>query len=152
MCVCVCVCVCESFIILMKVNELMCFVCLSASVHLSVSYSKTLAKMQSRFFCECIWVKPSCKCRIIRKRHFLLYFRFSVKLIFSGSAAGTFMIKTLRRLDTTWNFTLCHWQKTLTHRVFVMKINHRDCQPSRLRLQWTFPQKTASVPATEGAR
>ena len=35
--------------------------------------------------------------------------------------------------------------KTLTHQVFVMKINHCDRQPSRLRIQWTFPQKTASV-------
>ena len=34
---------------------------------------------------------------------------------------------------------------TLTHHVFLMKINHSDHQPSRPRLQWTFPLKTASV-------
>ena len=33
--------------------------------------------------------------------------------------------------------SVCHQQKTLTHRVFVMKINHRDRQPSRPRLQGT---------------
>ena len=32
-------------------------------------------------------------------------------------------------------------KKTLTHRVFVMKINLCNGQPSRLRLQWTFPRK-----------
>ena len=30
-----------------------------------------------------------------------------------------------------------------------MKIKYRDGQPFRPRLQWTFPQKTASVPASE---
>ena len=38
-----------------------------------------------------------------------------------------------------------HRQKTLTHRVFVMKIN----QPSRPRLWWTFPQISASVLTSE---
>ena len=32
-----------------------------------------------------------------------------------------------------------------THRVFVIKINHHNRQPSGPRLQWTSPQKTASV-------
>ena len=45
--------------------------------------------------------------------------------------------------------SICHQQKTLAHRVIVMKINHCDRQPSRLRLQGTFPQKTASVPTSE---
>ena len=45
--------------------------------------------------------------------------------------------------------SICHWQKTLTHQVFVMKINHHDSQPSGLRLQLTFPRKTASVPAVQ---
>ena len=36
--------------------------------------------------------------------------------------------------------------------VFVMKINHCNSQSSWLRLQWTFPHKTTSVPASEGAR
>ena len=40
--------------------------------------------------------------------------------------------------------SVCHGQKTLTHRWFVMKIS----QPCRLR-QWTFPWKTASVPTSE---
>ena len=35
---------------------------------------------------------------------------------------------------------------------FVLKINHRDGQPSRPRLQWTFPRKTVSIPASEGVR
>ena len=41
---------------------------------------------------------------------------------------------------------------TLTHWAFVMKINHRNRQPFRPRLQGTFPQKTAAVPASEGVR
>ena len=32
--------------------------------------------------------------------------------------------------------------------VTVLKI-HSDGQPSQPRLQWTFPQKTASLPASE---
>ena len=49
--------------------------------------------------------------------------------------------------------SVCHGQKTLTHLVlFVMKINHRDRQPFRLRFQGTFPQKTASIPTSEGVR
>ena len=38
--------------------------------------------------------------------------------------------------------SICHRQKTLTHQVFVMKINHCYGQPSRLR-----HELTASVPA-----
>ena len=30
--------------------------------------------------------------------------------------------------------------------LFVMKINHGYGQPSRPKLEWTFPQKTASFP------
>ena len=42
--------------------------------------------------------------------------------------------------------SVCHRQKTLTHRVFVMKINHGDGQHSRLRLQWTFPRGNSLRP------
>ena len=42
--------------------------------------------------------------------------------------------------------SVCHRQNIFTQRVFVMNINRRDGQSSRPRLQWTFPQKTASVP------
>ena len=45
--------------------------------------------------------------------------------------------------------SVCHQQKTLTHWVFVMKINHRDRQPSGPRHQWTFPRKTAFVSTSE---
>ena len=47
---------------------------------------------------------------------------------------------------------VCHREKTLTHRVFVMTINHCDGQPSRPRLQGTLPRKIASVPTSEGVR
>ena len=33
--------------------------------------------------------------------------------------------------------------------MFVLKKNHSDGQPSGPRLQWTFPQKTASLHASE---
>ena len=52
--------------------------------------------------------------------------------------------------DSSSNFcpknSVCHPQKKLTHQVFVMIINHHSSQPSRLKRQWTFPQKTASIP------
>ena len=41
-----------------------------------------------------------------------------------------------------------HWQKNF-YSLFVLKKNHSNGQPSRLRLHWTFPQKTASVPVSE---
>ena len=45
--------------------------------------------------------------------------------------------------------SVCHNQKTLTHQVFVMKINHCDHHPSQPRLQGTFPEKMASILASE---
>ena len=42
--------------------------------------------------------------------------------------------------------------KTFAYQAFMMKINHCDSKTFRLRLQGTFPQKTASIPASEGVR
>ena len=39
--------------------------------------------------------------------------------------------------------------KTLTYRVFMMNLSHSDHQLSGPRLQWTFLQKTASIPTSE---
>ena len=37
--------------------------------------------------------------------------------------------------------------------MFVLKKkNHHDGQSSRPRLQWTFPQKTVSLPTSDGVR
>ena len=64
------------------------------------------------FFCECIWVKPSCKSKITMKEALL---RFSVcsfwgQTHFQWECYGRFynnikisIFKTVRRLDTTWN-------------------------------------------------
>ena len=42
--------------------------------------------------------------------------------------------------------SVCHQPKNLlTHQVFIMKKNLCDGQPSRPRLQWTLPRKTASI-------
>ena len=58
-----------------------------------------------------------------------------------------------RPTDTSSHFcpkiSVCHRQKSLTHGVFVMKINHCDSQPSRPRPKWTFPWKMASIPMSE---
>ena len=54
---------------------------------------------------------------------------------------------TLRHIYARKIKSVCHRQKTLTHREFVMKINHCDGQSSQMRLK-----KTASVPASEGVR
>ena len=74
------------------------------------SDKKLLSKCNLGFFCECIWVKPSCK-RVIRMGEALL--RFTV-FSFSGQTHFQWecfydsikisIFKTLRRLDTTWNF------------------------------------------------
>ena len=48
--------------------------------------------------------------------------------------------------------SVCHQQKPLTRQVFVLEINHRDGQTSRPRFQWTFPQKTASLPTNDTVR
>ena len=37
--------------------------------------------------------------------------------------------------------SVCHRQELLSHRMFVMKTNHCSGQPSKPRLQWTFPGK-----------
>ena len=73
---------------------------------------KLLPKSNIGFICECIWVKPSCK-SIITMKEALLRFTvvsFSGKLIFHGALGHSdasikiAIFKTLRRLDTTWNF------------------------------------------------
>ena len=43
-------------------------------------------------------------------------------------------------------------EKTLTHWVFVMKINHCDSQPSWPRLQWTLPPENSLRLLSEGVR
>ena len=65
------------------------------------------------FFCECIWVKPSCK-SITTKKEALLrvtIFSFSAQTHFQWECMGHFytsikstIFKIVRRLDTTWNF------------------------------------------------
>ena len=73
---------------------------------------------------------------LFRKSSFkiLRYFHFQLKLIFSGSAWGTFMLashavfKTLRRLDTTWNFARSIISPcTCTQLVWAEKIRSMLC-------------------------
>ena len=63
------------------------------------------------FFCECIRVKPLCKSIIMTKVALLRFtiFSFSGQTHFQWECYGHFydsiaIFKTLRRLDTTWNF------------------------------------------------
>ena len=62
-------------------------------------------------FCECIWVKPSCKSIITMKEALLRFtvFSFSGQTHFQWECYGHNSIKisifkTVRSLDTTWNF------------------------------------------------
>ena len=61
------------------------------------------------------------------------------------------VLPTLHHISA-WKNSVCHWQKTLTHRVFVMKINLSDSQTTGPKLQWALPRKTASVPLGERLR
>ena len=80
---------------------------------LHINQSTSLSpKSNLGFICECIWVKPSSK-SIITTKEALLRFTmvsFSGKHIFSGVQGHFYtsikiaLFKTLRRLDTTWNF------------------------------------------------
>ena len=74
---------------------------------------KLSPKRNLGFFCECIWVKPSCKSMITMKEAFLRFtvFLFSGQTHFQWECYGHFydsikisIFKTVRRLDTTWIF------------------------------------------------
>ena len=65
------------------------------------------------FFCECIWVKPSCKSMITTIEALLRFtiFSFSGQTHFQWECLGQLsdsikiaIFETLRRLDTTWKF------------------------------------------------
>ena len=79
------------------------------SLHFKVKLSP---KSNQGIICDWIWVKPLCKCIITMKE---ALFRFTIvlfsgKLIFNGVQGHFYasikiaIFKTLRRLDTTWNF------------------------------------------------
>ena len=71
-------------------------------LHLISFKVKLSPKCNLGSICECIWVKPSCKSIITKKEALFKIshsFVFSGELIFNGST-----VKTVRRLDTTWNF------------------------------------------------
>ena len=84
---------------------------------------KLSQKSNQGFICDWIWVKHLCK-RIITTKEALFRFNvvlFSGKLIFNVSCISqlllikTAIFKTLRMLDTTWNFAygLYTWTRTL---------------------------------------
>ena len=84
--------------------------------HAEVSSSevKLSPKCNLGFFCELLWVKPSCKSIITRKEALLrlTVFSFLAQAHFQWDCMGHFfytsikiaIFETLRRLDTTWNF------------------------------------------------
>ena len=74
---------------------------------------KLLPKCNLCFFCECIWVKPSCKSIISTKEMLLRFTIFSFSGHFHWSAWGA-LFKTPRRLNTTWNFA-CSITRVSTH-------------------------------------
>ena len=88
-------------------------------------WSETLAKMQPGFFCECTRVKPLCQSIIMMKEVLLIFtvFSFLGRTHFQWECYGYFrgsikisIFKTLRRLDTTWNFAhqgLYTWARAL---------------------------------------
>ena len=82
---------------------------------------KLAPKCNQGFICECIWVKPLCKCIITTKEALQIYHSFiSDKLIFDGVQGHSYanikfaIFKTLKRLDTTWIFA-CSITRVSTH-------------------------------------
>ena len=73
---------------------------------------KLSPKSDLGFICECLWVKHRCKSIITMKEAFLRFtiVSFSCKLIFNGVLGNSHdsikiaIFKTLRGLDSTWNF------------------------------------------------
>ena len=87
------------------------------------------------FFCDCIWVRPLCKSTMMLKEAPLRFtvLSFSAQTHFQWECMGHFyasikiaIFKTLRRLDTTWNFACSitrvstheheHWEHSLSKR------------------------------------
>ena len=73
-------------------------------------------------FCECMQVKPLCKSIIMTKEALLRLTVFSSQTHFKWECMGYFyngikiaIFKTLRRLDTTWNFA-CSITRVSTNR------------------------------------
>ena len=82
----------------------------------TVPYQTVKVKLSPKYnlgFCQCIWVKPLCKSIITTKEALSsAIFLFSAQTHFQWECMGRFyasikiaVLKTLRRLDTTRNFT-----------------------------------------------
>ena len=93
------------------------------------------------FFCECIWVKPSCKILITTKEALLRFavFSFSGQTHFEWECLGQIsdsikitVFKTLSRLDTTWNFA-----RTIT-RLSTHKHGQNHCLRTQSLLKRKF--------------
>ena len=101
---------------------------------------KLWPKCNLGFLCECTWVKLSCKSIIMTKAPLLRFtvFSFLGQNHFQWECYGHFydsikitIFKTLRRLDTTWNFAssitrVCthehkHWEHCLCTQILLKR-------------------------------
>ena len=110
---------------------------------------KLSPKSNQGFICVWIWVKPLCK-SIITTKEALLRFTvvsFSGKLIFNGVRGHFYasikitIFKTLRSLDTTWNFA-CSITRVSTHEHEHWE--HCMCTQSLLKRRTTHVSNSTS--------